>query len=67
MADNETSSKKSPVKFDESKNIVKEFAKNERIVSTFKTAKNEDELKPNKMAKIEPKEAAPKPESKMEK
>ena len=70
MGDNETSSKKSPVKFDESRNIVKEFAKNEKIITNFKTPKKDDDLKPKKMAKIEetPKvEAAPKPDSKVEK
>jgi hypothetical protein len=36
MGDNETSSKKSPVKFDESRNIVKEFAKNEKIITNSK-------------------------------
>lgn len=47
MAENETSSKKSPVVFDESKNIVKEFAKNEKIIN-FTVTKKQEELKPKK-------------------
>ena len=56
MKENETSSKKSPVKFDESKNIVKEFAKNERIVPYQSKKVIEDET-PLKIAKTE--EASP--------
>ena len=74
MKDNETSQKKSPVKFDESRNVVKEFAKNEKIITNFKTPKKDDDLKPKKMAKvdttppkIESEEVAPKPDTKTEK
>ena len=70
MGENETSSKKSPVMFDETKNVIKEFAKNEKIITNFHTPKNDENLKPKKMAKIEPQaepEAAPKPDSKSEK
>lgn len=71
MGENETSTKKSPVKFDETRNVVKEFAKNEKIIN-FKAPKKQEELKPNKIAKLEetPKvaanepEPAPKPETK---
>jgi len=40
MKENETSEKKSSVKFDESKNVIKEFAKNERIESLAKQKQN---------------------------
>ena len=53
MGENETSSKKSPVKFDESRNVVKEFTKNEKIITNFHTPKADENLKPKKMAKIE--------------
>ena len=52
MGENETSSKKSSVKFDESRNVVKEFAKNEKIITNFHTPKIDENLKPKKMAKI---------------
>ena len=46
MRDNEKSDKKSPVKFDETKNIVKEFAKNEKIINFTQPKHSEEELKP---------------------
>jgi hypothetical protein len=50
MKDNETSDNKSSVKFDESKNVVKEFHKNQKIMN-FNPPKKDETLKTPKVAK----------------
>jgi len=61
MQENETSGKKSGVKFDETRNVIKKFAKNERIeplikknnkkVKSLEDCFEEEESKPTKLRK----------------